>query len=284
MENKKNVSNIKRSLAFLGCFLLVTLCAALPCFALGGSISGNPNSKPYANISNDWQLTAKGNQGKLSYMEQWATPVTKEQALKQNLVEFVDGLHPASLWGISALVDNGGVDAYQVFDVSGTAYYSGTTGSRQFAHIVVAYEWTNAGMTPVWVSINNANRGVVDILINTPDPANNVWSTNLVYLHFTNNTPVVSYPNNPNTISSFLHIFGTNYVSTGSHGGIFTTYGEQENVTPDIGLSAFIDFIFSVLGKILTIEFFGWYTIGALIGVFMSISIVLVFLKYFAGG
>ena len=283
-KKKKSFTKLSKISALVGCILLVTIYAALPCFAVGGSIASNPNSRPYANISNDWQLAVKGNQGNLQNMQKWAFAVTKEQAVEQNLVVMVDELHPASYWGINALIDNGGVDAYQVFNVAGTAYYTGNIGTRGFNYIVVAYEWTTAGMTPVWVSINNQNRTVVDILINTPDPANNVWSKNLVYLNFGNSTPVYSEPNNREAIKCFLQIFGTNYVTTGSSGGMFVTYGSQENATPSVALSAFVDYIFSVLGKILSIQFFGWYTIGALIGVFMSISIVLVFLKYFAGG
>lgn len=85
--------------------------------------------------------------------------------------------------------------------------------------------------------------------------------------------------------------YNANYVLFGrytntdySRNGMFLAEFTQDPNDPESALGSWIEFIYNQLDRVLSTKMFGWFTVGSMVGVFVSISAVLVFLKYFAGG
>lgn len=178
------------------------------------------------------------------------------------------------------------------------AHYLYGIGTRAFDNIVLGYTYPNEKLSPVgqemtlsciYLTIHDfedQSVKTVDYLMVMLDYDNVVWSSNLEKLVFpADYTPIYVDSGNIACQDQALKVFGTNaFGGAVLNTGAFVPMGTDPVPPASDTLQSFVTLAFDTLTNILSIEFFGWFSIGALVAVFISISAVLLFLKYFAGG
>lgn len=289
-KKRKYITKFSKVFTLVGCILLVTITSVLPCFAAHGDITTDE-------IKGMWRLKYTGFTDS-RVAEDWSFICTETVA---------NNMQPGSK-PFQVLTDSTNVGYSTIWiDLNdgetqrqAVAYYSGDIGTRGFSAIVLGYTYPNKDASIVGQKCtlscimlvnygqytNSGEIQVVDYLMVMIDYANMQWSNNLDYIDFGSDYNYIYIDSgNVECINYALKAFGTNAFGAGvSNNGAFVPIG-VDNVPPTSeAFTSFLDAIYSTLGNILSIQFFGWYSIGSLIGVFMAISIVLVFLKYFAGG
>lgn len=259
-----------KSLLVIMCVLITCMVMIIPCFALRGDISTQQ-------LSGEWRLAETGNLGDVRNMFSLGFAITEAQALQANILQ--EPPSPNPLYDYSAVV---GI----TLNDTAVAFYEPSIGTRGFNEIVIYYEWTNSNhvkLFPVVIMLKEDGR-TVDYMLNTIDTLNVIAPKNLQYLDFKGGLDYQISSNNGTVKSGVMSLFGANLFGSGYGTGYFLPTGDIDPSTPTEAMKDFVDYVFELLDGVLSTKLFGWFTIGTLVGVFVAISVVLIFLKYFAGG
>lgn len=267
--------------------LIVTLC--VPCFAVMGEATNTE-------ISGRWRLRYSGNIGNFSIIaDNYSYIIT--QNMKQDskgdgalLHQFVPQCLPD--------VSDENFLVYSIKFGSGElvrAQYDGNIGSRGFNQMLVAYvKRSYTTDEPVWspccIWIMDGST-LIDTLMVTVEYANTIFTNNLEYLDALSGTDVEWGKHDGTsagyqTMNLLMKLWGTNgYGAAQTNRGLIVPIDDGSvEPTPDTTFMDFIGAIFDVLASIMSIEFFGWFSIGSIVAVSLALGLVLLFLKYFAGG
>lgn len=285
---------MKKISIFIGTIVLIISIMALPCFATFGDISAK-------SISGWWGLRFRGNIGSFNELDSVRSPFTTTTIDIDGQTQTVidgsvgDGVRLHNLFPqVLPDVNNNNLALFEIrLEGHAVAYYDGPIGSRGFDGILVGY-WLNyadSTMIPCVIALMNEGASgeltsIVDTIEVMVDPLNTVFSNNLSHIDFNSQefqklgSDIFSVKN------ALLKLFGTNaYGGSISYNGVFIPLdngivepSEQQT------FKEFLLMIFDIIGSILSIEFFGWISIGGLVAVSLSLGMVLLFLKYFAGG
>lgn len=278
------MKSIIKKAVFLLSICLVVVLSVIPCFASRGDITTT-------SIKGEWTLKYQTNTDS-RVLEPYSFVCTKEifentqggtkppQVMADQTGEF----GYTEIW----------IDLYDgAIPWEGVAHYTGNIGTRAFNYIVLGYTYPDKDqippigqkMTLSCIYLYGDNE-IVDYLMVMLDYSNVVWSKNLDRIVFPQDyTPIYIDSGNIATQNQALKVFGTNaFGGAVLNTGAFVPIGTDPTPPTSDTLESFITLVFDTLTAILSIEFFGWFSIGALVAVFISISAVLLFLKYFAGG
>lgn len=259
-----------KTILVIMCVLTTCMALIVPCFALYGDISTQQ-------LSGEWRLAETGNLGDVRNMYGLGFAITEAQAQQADILQ--EPPSPNNLYDYDAVV---GIE----LGSTAIAYYEPQIGTRAFTEIVIYYKWTNNNHTnlfPVIIMLKN-NGQLVDYMLNTVDALNVIAPTNLQYLDFRGGIDYQITSNSGTVKSGVMSLFGANLFGSGYGTGYFLPIGEINPSNPSEAMKDFVDYVFNLLDGVLSTKMFGWFTIGTLIGVFVAISVVLIFLKYFAGG
>lgn len=267
--------------------LIVTLC--VPCFAVMGEATNTE-------ISGRWRLRYSGNIGNFRIVSNsYAYRITDEMShYRQGRGDMLHNFVPQCLPDIA----DENFLVYGLHFGSGElvrAQYSGSIGTRGFTDMYIAYVRSSYTSNEVlwspcciWIMDNGT---LLDTLMVTIDYANTIFSNNLEYIDALSGTKVVwgKYDGSNagfDTMNMLMKLWGTNAYGAGqSNQGLFVPIDDGSvEPTPDATFMDFIGAVFDVLASILSIEFFGWFSIGSIVAVSLALGLVLLFLKYFAGG
>lgn len=196
------------------------------------------------------------------------------------------------------------------YKLNGRVYYKDGT-ARRFDQIFIGVETAGSGgtitTTRSFASLYYQGKQI-DVLFNVSSyVSNKVVNTSIDYLSFgTREQPSTWWETSNVDEYASLYLrptfaFFSTTVTNPVSGKIYFNRNQEGALIPitsdtgaggtpskpsqsENGFTAFSNYIFSTFQEILDIEFFGYFTIGDLVGTLLAIMAVLVFLKFYAGG